>query len=145
MELQWERERLHKKPSRIGEIMPASKAQQKAVNKYRKNNYDLVQLTMPKGQKDTIKAHAAVHGESVNAFINRAIDEAMECDGSAAEKSTRACRFALQADILETAQQAAEATGETVSQFISRAVETQAKRDQVSLRMGVNPSAHEKD
>lgn len=125
--------------------MPASKAQQKAVNKYRKNNYDLVQLTMPKGQKDTIKAHAAVHGESVNAFINRAVVAVMERDGSAAEKSTRGGGFTLGPDILETAQQAAEATGETVSQFISRAVETQAKRDQVSLRMGVNPSAHEKD
>ena len=122
-----------------------TEAQKKSAKKWDAANLDRVSIAMPKGQKDTIKAHAAVHGESVNAFINRAIDEAMECDGSAAEKSTRACRFALQADILETAQQAAEATGETVSQFISRAVETQAKRDQVSLRMGVNPSAHEKD
>lgn len=60
--------------------MPASKAQQKAVNKYRKNNYDLVQLTMPKGRKDIIKAHAESHGESVNGFINRAIDETMDRD-----------------------------------------------------------------
>lgn len=41
---------------------------------------DRVNLTMPKGQKDTIKAHAAGQGESVNAFINRAIIEAMERD-----------------------------------------------------------------
>ena len=40
-------------------------------------------LTMPKGQKDTIKAHAAAQGESVNAFINRAIMEAMERDKAA--------------------------------------------------------------
>ena len=49
--------------------MATTKAQQKAVNKYRKNNYDLVQLTMPKGRKAEIKAHAETHGESVNGFI----------------------------------------------------------------------------
>ena len=61
--------------------MPASKAQQKAVNKYMAANYDRVNLTMPKGRKDIIQAHAAAQGESVNGFINRAIDEAMERDG----------------------------------------------------------------
>ncbi len=55
--------------------MPASKAQQKAVNKYMANNYDRVNLTMPKGQKERIKAHAEQRKESVNAFINRAIEE----------------------------------------------------------------------
>ena len=63
--------------------MPASKAQQKAVNKYRKNNYDLVQLTMPKGRNDIIKAHADSHGESVNGFLNLAIDATMTRDTAA--------------------------------------------------------------
>ena len=62
--------------------MAVSKAQQKAVNKYMSANYDRINLTMPKGQKDTIKAHAEARGESVNAFINRAIDETMERDGA---------------------------------------------------------------
>ena len=44
---------------------------------------DRINLTVPKGQKDTIKAHAAAQGESVNAFINRAISEAMERDRAA--------------------------------------------------------------
>ena len=60
--------------------MPVSKAQQKATNKYISKAYDRVNLTLPKGQKDEIQAHAAVQGESVNAFINRAISEAMERD-----------------------------------------------------------------
>ena len=61
--------------------MPASKAQQKAVNKYVKENYDRVLVTFKdKGKKETIKAHAESKGESVNAFINRAIDEAMDRD-----------------------------------------------------------------
>lgn len=58
--------------------MAVTKAQQKAVNKYMAENYDRVNLTMPKGRKDEIKAHAEKNGESVNAFINRAIDETME-------------------------------------------------------------------
>ena len=64
-------------------MSPASKAQQKAVNKYMKSNYDRVNLVMPKGKKDIIQAHAAQQGESVNAYINRAIDEAMQRDESA--------------------------------------------------------------
>lgn len=63
--------------------MAVSKAQQKAVTKYVKNKYDRFGLTMQKGILDTIKAHAADQGESVNAFINRAIVEAMERDSAA--------------------------------------------------------------
>ena len=48
-----------------------SKAQQKAVNKYVKNNYDRINVTFPKGQKEILKHHAERHGESVNAFIIR--------------------------------------------------------------------------
>lgn len=61
--------------------MATSKAQQKAVNKYMAANYDRINVTMPKGRKDIIKAHAEGRGESVNGFINRAIEEAMERDG----------------------------------------------------------------
>lgn len=61
-------------------MSPTSKAQQKAVNKYMKENYDRVNLTMPKGKKDLVLAHAKLHGESVNGFINRAIDETIAKD-----------------------------------------------------------------
>lgn len=63
--------------------MATTKAAQRAVNKYMKENYDRVNLTMPKGKKDAVQAHATQQGESVNAFINRAIDEAMERDSAA--------------------------------------------------------------
>lgn len=43
-------------------------------------NLDRVSIAMPKGKRDIIKAHAEEHGESVNRFINRAIDETMERD-----------------------------------------------------------------
>ena len=51
--------------------------------KYISKAYDRVNLTLPKGQKDEIQAHAAVQGESVNAFINRAIKETMARDNAA--------------------------------------------------------------
>lgn len=61
--------------------MAVSKAQQKAVAKYMKNNYDELKVRVPKGRKDIIKAHAESKGESVNGFVNRAIDETMQRDG----------------------------------------------------------------
>lgn len=63
--------------------MPASKAQQRAVSKYMKENYDEIKVRVEKGQKDIIKAHAEARGESVNGFIGRAIDETMERDNAA--------------------------------------------------------------
>lgn len=55
-----------------------SKAQQKAVNKYVKNNYDRINVTFPKGKKEELKEHAKTNGESVNAFIVRAVLEKIE-------------------------------------------------------------------
>ena len=60
--------------------MAVSKAQQKAVTKYMKENYDEVKVRMAKGQKELVKAHAEAHGESTNGFINRAISETMGRD-----------------------------------------------------------------
>lgn len=45
-----------------------------------KENYDEIKVRLLKGRKAEIKAHADGQGESVNAFIGRAIDEAMERD-----------------------------------------------------------------
>lgn len=60
--------------------MATTKASQKAVNKYMRENYDRIGVTVPKGQKDIIRDHADSMGESVNAFINRAITTTMEND-----------------------------------------------------------------
>ena len=123
--------------------MATTKAQQKAVNKYRKNNYDLVQLTMPKGRKAEIKAHAETHGESVNGFIGRAIDEAMERDAGTPTEATgqppAATAALLPPDTLEEAQNAAGHTGEAVPEFVARAVKAQAKQDETTRRMGLDP------
>lgn len=72
----------HIAPREGGKTVAVSKAQQKAVHKYVKANYDRMELTVPKGQKEAIKAHAEARGESVNGFVNRAISEAMERDNA---------------------------------------------------------------
>ena len=70
-------------------MSPASKAQQKAVSKYMKANYDVYQVRMPKGRKEEIKEHADKLGESVNGFINRAITETIDRDDIKAERIDR--------------------------------------------------------
>lgn len=49
-------------------------------NQWQRDNRDQVRLTVPKGKKEVIRAHAASVGESVQGFINRAIDETMQRD-----------------------------------------------------------------
>ena len=52
----------------------------KKKNNWIADNLDRINLTMPKGKKEKVKAHAEDQGESVNSFINRAIDETMQRD-----------------------------------------------------------------
>ena len=54
-----------------------------SIKRYEDKAYDKVLVRFPKGKKDIIKAHAEAHSESVNGFINRAIDEAIERDENA--------------------------------------------------------------
>lgn len=61
--------------------MPASKAQQRAVAKYMRANYDEIKTRVPKGAREEIRQHAEQQGESVNAFIQRAIWEQIQRDG----------------------------------------------------------------
>lgn len=55
-----------------------SKKQQAHVNKYINKAYDRINLVVPKGHKELIKAHAEAQGESVNGFIQRAIQTTMD-------------------------------------------------------------------
>ena len=55
-------------------------SQTRAKNKYNAKTYDRIALQVKKGEKDKIKAHADSQGESLNGFINRAIDETIKRD-----------------------------------------------------------------
>ncbi|WP_302933088.1 Arc family DNA-binding protein [Ruminococcus callidus] len=64
-------------------MAPASKAQQRAVAKYMKNNYDEIKVRMPKGKKEQIRTAAESAGKSLNSYINEAIDEKMQTEQEA--------------------------------------------------------------
>ena len=119
-----------------------------------------------KGRKDIIQAHAAAQGESVNGFINRAIDSQMIRDASgealgepvddltttiqpappgtlavaeAAAKAAGERTVDFIAKAIRTAREAAEAAGEELPVFVTRAVETQAQRDSITRKMKKAP------
>ena len=130
-----------------------TEARKEGNRKWDAANLDRLSLALPKGSRETIKAHAAALGESTNAFIKRAIDSQMERDGGGtaseivqqAEGTTQGTGVvSLPSQTLEAAQRAAEAVGETVVDFMRRAVDTQAQRDESSLRMGLNPVTGDK-
>ena len=57
-----------------------TKAQAKATSEYMKDKHTF-RVVVTKEREKLIKEHALANGESVNAFINRAINETMERDG----------------------------------------------------------------
>lgn len=58
--------------------MAASDAQRKASKKWEDEKVDRLTIRMKKGKKEIIASCAEKSGESTNAFVNRAIDEAIE-------------------------------------------------------------------
>lgn len=67
--------------------MPISKAQQKAVHKYVRENYDRIGLTLPRGRKEDIEKRAKEIGESVNGYISSLI----RADMSMSDEEWRNC------------------------------------------------------
>ena len=111
-----------------------------SINRYMQKAYDRLNVLVPKGRREGIKAAAAQAGESMNQYIVRAVDARMEQSSGetatetpleAAEQSIGA-GVTLPSDILETARRAAEAAGEALSMFIARAVSETAERDRLS-------------
>ena len=62
--------------------MPTSDALKRAIKKYDQEKIDRIPMRVPKGKKEIIQDHAAAHGESVNAFLNRAVDETIQRDNN---------------------------------------------------------------
>lgn len=60
--------------------MSTEAAKRRSKAKYLAENVDSITLRVPKGQKEIIQDHAQSMGESTNAFINRAIKEAIDRD-----------------------------------------------------------------
>ena len=132
--------------------MPVSEAKKKANARWNASK-DNIMIRPDKEDGAAIREAADKAAQSLQQYILQAAHERMErdCDGKTSTSPKNAAGqpagvggISLPSRVLETAQRASEAVGETVPQFVERAVETQAKRDEVSLRMGLNPATGEK-
>lgn len=65
--------------------MAISEARKRANRKYNEKAYDRIALTVKKGEKDRLKSHAEQQGETLNGFINRAIETQVRSDNEKRE------------------------------------------------------------
>ena len=63
----------------------AKENRKKATAKYTLKAYDRLEIKVKKGCKEELKTYAAQRGESLNGFVNRAIQETIERDAQACE------------------------------------------------------------
>jgi uncharacterized protein (DUF1778 family) len=72
-----------------GFAMPLSEAKKRSNKKWNdanmKERYDRIQLVVDKGEREKLSAHAEIKGESLSAFIKRAVYATMEIDKAEAE------------------------------------------------------------
>ena len=73
---------------KVGDIMGKTSAAVK--NRYAAKAYDRINLIVKKGEKDRLKAHAEQQGETLNGFINRAIENQIQTDNE--NKECNQCR-----------------------------------------------------
>lgn len=130
-----------------------TEAQKRAQKNYMEK-FSVARVRMNKSDYEFMQAHAAAHGESVNGFIGRAIKETVARDGAETPADTPERDSGV--PILlprENASQAVSAqvkahimkTGEDAVAFLERATESTIKRDEISLRMGINPATRAKE
>lgn len=100
------------------------KAQQKYMEKF-----SVARVRMERDRYEHVQAHAAARGESTNAFIGRAIQEAMERDTGGPQEAAGPGVVSLPPEAIKAAQEAAEAAGEGLPQFVTRAIESRAALD----------------
>ena len=127
--------------------MALTTARKKANAKYEAKAYDKTLIRLPKGRLDEIRAHIEPAGESLNGFIGRAIKETIARDGTGVpagipipppqENASQVVSAQVKAHIIKT--------GEDAAAFLERATESTIKRDEISLRMGINPATKAKE
>lgn len=103
--------------------MPVSKAQQKAVNKYMAEKYDRINLVVPKGRREELRAKAEAAGKSLNSYLIGLIQ------GDDPSPEPGVSKY-ITPEALNTAIVAAEAAGEPIQDWITRAIKDTASRDE---------------
>ena len=123
--------------------MPVSEAKKKANAKWDNENMATIACKMKKNQAERFKSYCIAQGKTSNAvlreYVLRCIGEAQDVP-SVPDSLQEGGGVNLSPETMETAQQAAQSAGETLAQFIDRAVSAQSERDKSLLRMGINPS-----
>ena len=118
--------------------MAPRESQKRASLKWDKENMTVLSCKIRKEQAVAFKAHCEGQGSTSNTvlkdFVLGYIGE--QEPGTAPGQAAGDGVVSLPPETLETAQRAAEAAGEATEEFISRAVETQAKRDDVIRKTG---------
>lgn len=108
-------------------------------------NMSTLGCRVKKEQAEAFKAYCTIQGRTSNAVLR---DYVLGCIGEenapggtqeAAGAHRGAIGISVSIDTFNAAQRAAGATGESVPDFVARAVEGQEKRDKSLLSMGVEP------
>lgn len=115
--------------------MAVSDAKKKANAKWDSENMATLACKVKKDHADKFKAYCSEIGKTSNAVLRECV---LSCIGEATGESPQQPAGAPQGDgailtpsALKTAQEAAQRAGETVPAFVSRAVDIQAKRDEI--------------
>lgn len=120
--------------------MAPRESQKKASLKWDKENMTVLSCKIRKPQAVAFKAYCENQGSTSNTVLK---DFVLGCIGEQ-EAAPRAGEgppgVPLSPEALKTAQEAAESTGETVPQFVGRAVQMQAQQDKISLSLGIDPA-----
>ena len=101
-----------------------TEAQKQSAKKWDAANLDRLSIALPKGHKETVQAHAAARGESVNGFIGRAIGETMERDsGGGTDSRANAAQNATESvsGVRDTSIQSQPETSTEATQTLTEA------------------------
>lgn len=113
--------------------MAVSDAKKKANAKWDSENMATLACKVKKDHADRFKAYCAEIGKTSNAVLR---DCVLSCvDGESQQKPAGAAQCVDAIQTFKAAQEAAQAAEETLSEFINRAVDTQAMRDKVMFAM----------
>lgn len=115
--------------------MAVSDAKKKANAKWDSENMATLACKVKKDHADKFKAYCSEIGKTSNAVLRECV---LSCIGEATGEIPQKPAGAPQGEgailtpsVLKTAQEAAQRAGETVPAFVSRAVDIQAKRDEI--------------
>lgn len=120
--------------------MAVAESRKRANAKWDKENMTTLGCKIKRTHAAAFKAYCENQGNTSNTVLK---DFVLGCIGeqeTLSEAGEGPPGVPLSPEALKTAQEAAESTGETVPQFIGRAVQTQAQRDKASLSLGINPA-----